>query len=49
MLARPALVVKIIALFAILTILPAIAFAHNVSKRDATFVQANKGSASTLR
>ena len=45
MFARPALVVQIIALFAIVMILPTIAFAHNVSKRDATFVQANKGSA----
>src|SRR5262245_25594508 len=38
-------VVEIIAVLAIILIAPAIASAHNVSKRDATFVQANEGAA----
>src|SRR5262245_45630325 len=38
-------IVEIIAVLAILLIAPAIACAHNVSKRDATFVQANDGTA----
>ena len=42
---RHTLTVAIIVLFAIVMILPAIASAHNVSKRDATFVQANQGTA----
>src|SRR3954467_5208688 len=44
MITRQSLVVLIVAL-ALLTLLPALASAHNVSKRDATFVEANKGSA----
>src|SRR5215831_17551240 len=38
-------VIEIIAVLAIILIAPAIACAHNVSKRDATFVQANDGAA----
>src|SRR5213593_199715 len=37
--------IRIAVLLAIVILLPALATAHNVSKRDATFVQANKGSA----
>src|SRR5229473_3463457 len=35
----------LLALFILALLLPAIASAHNVSARDAAFVQANKGSA----
>src|SRR5256884_8125180 len=37
--------IQILVLLAIMMIVPAVAGAHNVSRRDATFVQANKGSA----
>jgi HupE/UreJ protein len=37
--------IEIIALLAIVLLLPAVAGAHNVSKRDATFVQSNQGAA----
>src|SRR5437764_10723319 len=37
--------IQILVLLAIMLIVPAVAGAHNVSRRDATFVQANKGSA----
>src|SRR5213593_210169 len=37
--------IQILVLLAIMLIVPAVAEAHNVSRRDATFVQANKGSA----
>jgi hypothetical protein len=37
--------IEIIALLAIVLMLPAVAGAHNVSKRDATFVQSNQGAA----
>src|SRR5437667_10723854 len=37
--------IQILVLLAIMMIVPAVAGAHNVSKRDATFVQANKGTA----
>src|SRR5438093_14060 len=37
--------IQILGLLAIMLIVPAVAEAHNVSRRDATFVQANKGSA----
>src|SRR5438552_256271 len=37
--------IPILVLLAIMMIVPAVAGAHNVSRRDATFVQANKGSA----
>ena len=40
---RPA--IEIIAVLAIVMLVPAIACAHNVSKRDATFVQSNQGAA----
>ncbi|PYR82832.1 MAG: hypothetical protein DMG18_14365 [Acidobacteria bacterium] len=39
--------IQILVLLAIMMIVPAVAGAHNVSRRDATFVQANKGSAVT--
>src|SRR5262245_4065229 len=39
------LAIRLITLCAIVMIVPTIACAHNVSKRDATFVQSNKGSA----
>jgi len=42
---RHSLRITILAVLAILILLPGIASAHNVSKRDATFVQANKGAA----
>src|SRR5881396_3036016 len=35
--------IQILVLLAIMMIVPAVAGAHNVSRRDATFVQANKG------
>src|SRR5207247_1097500 len=38
-------VMEIVVLLAILLLLPTLASAHNVSKRDAQFVQANTGSA----
>src|SRR5213593_1543819 len=37
--------IRIAVLLAIVILLPALATAHNVSKRDATFVQANTGAA----
>src|SRR5438046_7917634 len=37
--------IQILVLLAIMMIVPAVAGAHNVSRRDATFVQANKGTA----
>src|SRR5216117_3186333 len=37
--------IQILVLLAIMMIVPAVAGAHNVSRRDATFVQANKGAA----
>src|SRR5437660_1357912 len=37
--------ITVLGVLAILILLPGIASAHNVSKRDATFVQANKGAA----
>src|SRR5439155_18663822 len=37
--------IQILVVLAIMMIVPAVAGAHNVSRRDATFVQANKGSA----
>jgi hypothetical protein len=37
--------IEIIALLVIVLMLPAVAGAHNVSKRDATFVQSNQGAA----
>src|SRR5881409_2284006 len=37
--------IQILVLLAIMMIVPAVAEAHNVSRRDATFVHANKGSA----
>src|SRR5213596_3620576 len=37
--------IQILVLLAIMMIVPAVAGAHNVSRRDATVVQANKGSA----
>src|SRR2546428_9025139 len=37
--------IQILVLLAIMMIVPAVAGAHNVSRRDAPFVQANKGSA----
>jgi hypothetical protein len=42
---RHSLRIAVFAVLAVVMILPTIAFAHNVSKRDATFVQANKGAA----
>jgi hypothetical protein len=45
MLARRGLLFEIIVVLALVMILPSIAGAHNVSKRDATFVQANTGTA----
>src|SRR6267143_2035999 len=42
---RNRIVIEIVTLLAILMLSPTIASAHNVSKRDATFVQANNGSA----
>src|SRR5256712_8140409 len=38
-------ITRIAVLLAMVILLPTLATAHNVSKRDATFVQANKGSA----
>src|SRR5207244_12636246 len=37
--------IQILVLLAIMMIMPAVAEAHNVSRRDAPFVQENKGSA----
>lgn len=37
--------IRIVVLSAILFVLPAVAFAHNVSKRDAAYVQSNAGAA----
>src|SRR5438128_5859475 len=37
--------IQILVLLAIMMIVPAVAGAHNVSRRDATFVQANRGTA----
>src|SRR5438309_11665234 len=45
MVMRHSVAVRILVLLAIAMILPAITTAHNVSKRDATFVQANTGAA----
>lgn len=45
MVARHRLGSAVIALLAIAILLPTLASAHNVSKRDATFVQANSGTA----
>jgi len=42
---RDGLRITVLAVLAIVLVLPSIASAHNVSKRDATFVQANKGAA----
>src|SRR3989441_612530 len=42
---RDGLRITVFAVLAIVLVLPSIASAHNVSKRDATFVQANKGAA----
>ena len=42
---RYGLRITVLAVLAIVLVLPSIASAHNVSKRDATFVQANKGAA----
>src|SRR3989442_12074253 len=42
---RNCLRITVLAVLAIVLVLPSIASAHNVSKRDATFVQSNKGSA----
>ena len=42
---RNCLRITVLAVLAIVLVLPSIASAHNVSKRDATFVQANKGAA----
>src|SRR6266481_4519442 len=42
---RHSLRITILAVLAILILLPGIASAHNVSKRDGAFVQANKGAA----
>src|SRR2546422_6400168 len=45
MVMKHSVVIRILVLLAIAMILPATASAHNVSKRDATFVQANTGAA----
>src|SRR6266850_760745 len=42
---RHSLRITVFAVLAIVMVLPGIAYAHNVSKRDATFVQANNGAA----
>jgi HupE / UreJ protein len=45
MVTKHSLSTLIVAIFAVVLVLPTIASAHNVSKRDATFVQANEGAA----
>src|SRR5947207_802328 len=42
---RPRVRVTAVIVLSIAFLLPSLAFSHNVSKRDATFVQANTGSA----
>src|SRR4030095_627574 len=39
------LLIAALALFVVVAILPAVASAHNVSSRDASFVESNKGTA----
>jgi hypothetical protein len=43
--ARRGLIIVLLAVFAISLLWPAVAGAHNVSKRDASFVESNKGAA----
>src|SRR2546422_805998 len=45
MVMKHSVVIRILVLLAIAMLLPILATAHNVSKRDATFVQANTGAA----